>query len=226
MEIISSLEVFEVLFISLGGILCIYLGYRLLTIGANQPFDIFSDLKGWRFRTANLAPGVFFAVLGSVVLCSPVITSAISILQKETFINKYATKLILDELVERNKKIRSYQLENDVSLKEARSKLSPAPDDSSPTKLKESNKAVVTSQRLRLRKKPGINHQIVGVLRRGEVITVKETRGVWLRISTNENADGWVHGNYVRRQQGTETAESNETALLLSSNPLEYSSPE
>ena len=105
MEIISSLEMFEVLFISLGGILCIYLGYRLLTIGANQPFDIFSDLKGWRFRTANLAPGVFFAVLGSVVLCSPVITSAISILQKETFINKYATKLILDELVEKIRKL-------------------------------------------------------------------------------------------------------------------------
>jgi len=219
MEIISSLEVFEVLFIALGGILCIYLGYRLLTIGANQQFDIFSDLKGWRFRTANLAPGVFFAVLGSIVLCSPVITSAISILQKETFINKYATKLILDELVEKNKKIRSYQLENDVSLKEARSKLSPAPDDSSPTKLKGSNKAVVTSKRLRLRKKPGINHQIVGVLHKGDVITVKETRGVWLRISTNENADGWVHGNYVRRQQGTETAELNKTALLLSSNP-------
>jgi len=226
MEIISSLEVFEVLFISLGGILCIYLGYRLLLIGANQQFDIFSDLKGWRFRTANLAPGVFFAVLGSVVLCSPVITSALSILQKETFINKYATKLILDELVEKNKKIRSYQLENDVSLKEARSKLSPAPDDSSPTKLKESNKAVVTSKRLRLRKKPGINHQIVGVLHKGDVITLKETRGVWLRISTNENADGWVHGNYVRRQQGTETAELNKTALLLGSNPLEYSSPE
>ena len=219
MEIISSLEVFEVLFISLGGILCIYLGYRLLTIGANQQFDIFSDLKGWRFRTANLAPGVFFAVLGSVVLCSPVITSALSILQKETFINKYATKLILDELVEKNKKLRSYQLENDVSLKEARSKLSPAPDDSSPTKLKGSNKAVVTSKRLRLRKRPGINHQIVGVLHKGDVITVKETRGVWLRISTNENADGWVHGNYVRRQQGTETAELNKTALLLSSNP-------
>ena len=214
MEIISSLEVFEVLFISLGGILCIYLGYRLLTIGANQPFDIFSDLKGWRFKTANLAPGVFFAVLGSVVLCSPVITSAISILQKETFINKYATKLILDELVEKNKKIRSYQLENDVSRQEARSKFSPAPADSFPTKLKESNKAVVTSQRLRLRKKPGINHQIVGVLHKGDVITVKETRGVWLRISTNEITDGWVHGNYVRRQEGTETADSNETALL------------
>ena len=214
MEVISSLEVFEVLFISLGGILCIYLGYRLLTIGANQPFDIFSDLKGWRFKTANLAPGVFFAVLGSVVLCSPVITSAISILQKETFINKYATKLILDELVEKNKKIRSYQLENDVSRQEARSKFSPAPADSFPTKLKESNKAVVTSQRLRLRKKPGINHQIVGVLYKGDVITVKETRGVWLRISTNEITDGWVHGNYVRRQEGTETADSNETALL------------
>ena len=226
MEIISSLKIFEVLFISLGGMLTIYLGYRLLTVGANQPFDIFSDLKGWRFRTANLAPGLFFAVLGSVVLCSPVITSAISILQKETFINKYATKLILDELVEKNKKIRSYQLENDVSLKEARSKLSPASDDSSPTKLRKSNKAVVTSYRLRLRKKPGLNHQIIGVLHKGDVITVKETRGAWLRISTNKNADGWVHGNYVRRQKGTETAELNETALLLSSKPLEYSSPQ
>jgi uncharacterized protein YgiM (DUF1202 family) len=226
MEIISSLDVVEVLFISLGGILCVYLGYRLLTIGANQPFDIFSDLKGWRFKTANLAPGVFFAVLGSVVLCSPVITSAISILQKETFINKYATKLILDELVIQNQKIRSCEFENDVSIQEARSKLSPTPDDSSPTKLRESNKAVVTSNRLRLRKNPGINHQIIGVLHKGDVITVKETRGAWLRISTNEIVDGWVHGNYVRRQEGTETAESNESALLLSSKPLGYSSPE
>ncbi len=116
METISSLKMFEVLFIALGGMLCIYLGYRLFTIGANQPFDIFSDLKGWRFKIANVAPGIFFAVLGSIVLCSPVITSAIAIFQKETFINKYATKLILDELVEKNKKMRSYQLENDVSL--------------------------------------------------------------------------------------------------------------
>ncbi|MGD8435873.1 MAG: hypothetical protein PVI73_17260, partial [Syntrophobacterales bacterium] len=92
MEIISSLKILEVLFISLGGILCIYLGYRLFTKGANQPFDIFSDLKGWRFRIANMAPGVFFVVLGSIILCSPVITSAIAIFQKETFINKYATK--------------------------------------------------------------------------------------------------------------------------------------
>ena len=219
METISSLGMFEVLFIALGGTLCIYLGYRLLTIGANQPFDIFSDLKGWRYRTANVAPGLFFAVLGAVVLCSPVIVSAISILQKETFINKYATKLILDELVEKNKKMRSYQLVNDVSLNEARRNISPAPDDSSPKKLSKSNKAVVTSQRLRLRKKPGLNHQIIGVLRKGDVITVRETRGAWLRISTDESADGWVHGNYVRLQRGTETAGLNENALLLSSNP-------
>ena len=220
METISSLKMFEVLFIALGGMLCIYLGYRLLTIGANQPFDIFSDLKGWRFRIANVAPGIFFAVLGSVVLCSPVITSAIAIFQKETFINKYATKLILDELVEKNKKMRSYQLANDVSLKEARNELSVAPDDSSQKKLRESNKVVVTSNRLRLRKKPGLSHQIIGVLHKGDVITVKETRGAWLRISTDENEDGWVHGNYVRRQRGTETAKLNENALLLSSDVL------
>ncbi|MEJ2236199.1 MAG: SH3 domain-containing protein [Syntrophobacterales bacterium] len=216
METISSLKMFEVLFIALGGMLCIYLGYRLFTIGANQPFDIFSDLKGWRFKIANVAPGIFFAVLGSIVLCSPVITSAIAIFQKETFINKYATKLILDELVEKNKKMRSYQLENDVSLEEARKKLSPAPEDSSPTELRESNKAVVTSHRLRLRKKPGTNYQSIGVLYKGDVITVKETRGAWLRISTDESTDGWVHGNYVRRLQTPETANANKTGFLLS----------
>ena len=216
METISSLKILEVLFISLGGILCIYLGYRLFTKGANQQFDIFSDLKGWRFRIANMAPGVFFVFLGSIVLCSPVITSAIAIFQKETFINKYATKLILDELVERNQKLRNCELENDVLPQEAISKLSPAPGDSSPTKLRESNKAVVTSHQLRLRKKPGTNYQKIGVLYKGEVITVKETRGAWLRISTDENADGWVHGNYVRRLQTPETANANKTGLLLS----------
>lgn len=217
MQIINSLKVFEVLFISLGGTLCIYLGYRLFAIGVNQPFDIFSDLKGWRFKIANLAPGAFFAVLGAVVLCSPVITSAMSILQKETFINQYASKMILDELVKRNQKIRSCEYRDDVFPKDAKSKFWPAPDDSSPTKLRESNKAVVTSNRLRLRKKPGTNHQIIGVLYKGDVITVKGTKGVWLRISTNEIADGWVHGNYVRRLEGTETADSNETALVLRS---------
>ena len=113
-----------------------------------------------------------------------------------------------------------------MSLKEARSKRSVAPDDSSPTELRESNKAVVMSHRLRLRKKPGLNHQIIGVFHKGDVITVKETRGAWLRISTDENADGWVHGNYVRRQRGTETDKLNENALLVSSNFLEYSSPQ
>jgi uncharacterized protein YgiM (DUF1202 family) len=154
--------------------------------------------------------------LGSIVLCSPVITSAIAIFQKETFINKYATKLILDELVERNQKLRNCELENDVLPEEAISKLSPAPGDSSPTKLRESNKAVVTSNQLRLRKKPGTNHQKIGVLFKGDVITVKEKRGAWLRISTDENADGWVHGNYVRRLQTPETAKANKTGLLLS----------
>jgi uncharacterized protein YgiM (DUF1202 family) len=216
MEIISSIKTLEVLFISLGGILCIYLGYRLFTKGANQPFDIFSDLKGWRFRIANMAPGVFFVVLGSVVLCSPVITSAMSILQKETFINKYATKLILDELVERNQKLRNCELENDVLSEEAISKLSPAPDGSSSTELREANKAMVTSHQLRLRNKPGTNYQSIGVLYKGDVITVKETRGAWLRISTDENADGWVHGDYVRRLQTSEAANANKTSLLLS----------
>ena len=124
MEAISTLKGFDVLFISLGGILCIYLGYRLMVIGTNRPFKLFSDLKGWRFRVANLVPGVFFAILGSVVLCSSVITNAISILQKEAFINTYATKLILDELRKKNEEILGSKLEDHVSLKRTGNKIS------------------------------------------------------------------------------------------------------
>ena len=81
--------------------------------------------------------------------------------------------------------MRRYQLENDVSVKEARSKISPAPDDASPPKLRKSNKAVVTSKQLHLRKKPGTGHQIIGVLHKGDVITVKETRGAWMHVLTS-----------------------------------------
>jgi uncharacterized protein YgiM (DUF1202 family) len=223
METMSSLEGFEVIFISLGGILCIYLGYRLFMIATNRPFKIFADLQGWKFKTANIAPGIFLAILGSVILCSPVITNAISILQKKTFINAYATKLILDELNRKNEEILSYKLENHVSLKESASKISPTTGHYSSTKLRKSNKAVVTPDLLRLRKEPGTHYQIIGFLRKGDVVTVKGTRGLWLRVSTGESSDGWIHGHYVRRLQGSGTADSTDTALLMSSNPKAYS---
>ena len=217
MEAISSLKGFDVLFISLGGILCIYLGYRLMVIGTNRPFKLFSDLKGWRFRVANLVPGVFFAILGSVVLCSSVITNAISILQKEAFINTYATKLILDELRKKNEEILGSKLEDHVSLKRTGNKISASTNNFSQTELRELDKVVVVSNELRLRKNPGTNHQIVDSLQKGTVVIVKETKGQWLRVSTDEVADGWVHGDYVKRLEGFGPDGSTETALNLSS---------
>ena len=98
--------------ISLVGILFIYLGYRLLIKGENQAFTIFSNLKGWKFKAANIAPGILSAIIGSLVLCSPVITNIISILQQERFINTYATKLILDESRKKNDIILNYRLNN------------------------------------------------------------------------------------------------------------------
>ena len=111
-EIISAFKGLEVIMISLGGILFIYLGYRLLIKGANQAFTIFSNLKGWKFKAANIAPGILSAIIGSLVLCSPVLTNIISILQQERFINTYATKLILDESRKKNDIILNYRLNN------------------------------------------------------------------------------------------------------------------
>lgn len=224
METIVSLKGFDVIFISLGGILCIYLGYRLLIIGTNQPFKIFSDLKGWKFKAANITPGIFFAILGAVVLCSPVVTNIIAVLQTETFINTYATKLILDELRQKNEVILDYRLEKNMALMESGSKVSANAGNFFPTKLEESNKAVVISNVLRLRKEPGTHYQIIGSLRKGDIIRVKETRGLWLRVATDEFADGFVHGRYVKRFKGSRTTDSAESALLLSSNPQEHAS--
>jgi hypothetical protein len=217
MEAITSLKDLDVLFISLGGILCIYLGYRLMVLGTNRPFKLFSDLKGWKARSANLAPGVFFAILGSLVLCSSVITNVISILQKEAFINTYATKLILDELRKKNEEILSSKLEDHVSLKRTGDEISPSTNNLAQTELRELDKVVVMSNELRLRKNPGTNHQIVDSLQKGTVIIVKETRGQWLRVTTDDVADGWVHGNYVKRLEGFGPDGSTETALNLSS---------
>ncbi len=220
METLYSLEGLEVILISLGGMLCLYLGYRLFMIGANRTFNIFSDLKGWRFKTVNIAPGVFFAILGSVILCSPVITSVLSILQKERFINTYATKLILDELRKKNEEVLGYKLENRGSRQESASRISADTADYSSKKLRTLNKAIVSPHTLRMRKEPGTHHEIVGSLSKGDIITVKEQRGLWLRISTDEFVDGWVHGHYVTLLNGSGTSDATETALLLSSNPL------
>ena len=195
------------LIISLGGILCIYLGYRIFIIGTNQPFKIFSDLKGWKFKTAIVSPAIFLAVLGSLILCSPVITNIISIFQNERFINSYATKLILDELRKKNKEILSYRLDGKKMTTEYTNRSEPEKPHFVPRTFKESDRVIVTCNVLRLRKKPGTHYQIIGSLKKGDVVFIKEARGLWLRVSTVNYADGWVHGHYVKRSEPPGTNE-------------------
>jgi uncharacterized protein YgiM (DUF1202 family) len=217
---IDLLNGYEVIIVSLGGVLCIYIGYRLLMIGTNRPFKIFSDLKGWRYKAANLAPGLFFATLGAAVLCSPTITTVISILQNETFINTYATKLILDELRQHNKESFRRKLEDHVPVRRGTRKILPTKADSF-SAMGVSGKALVTSNGLRLRKQPGMHYQVIGSLRKGAVIRVKEARGPWMRVSTDEIVDGWVHGDYVKRLEYSGTSEATETALFVRAKPVE-----
>jgi len=52
---------------------------------------------------------------------------------------------------------------------------------------------------LRLRSGPGTEYDILDRLVRGTVLTVKESQGVWLKVITPDNKNGWVHGEYVVR---------------------------
>ena len=188
--------------ISLGGILCLYLGYRIFVIGTNQPFKIFSNLQGWKLKAATISPAIFLAILGSLILCSPVITNIISIFQNERFINAYATKLILDELREKDKLVLSDTINDDARTTKNPNEDYPEKSHFVPQALNDSGKAIVTSEVLRLRRKPGVQHQIIGSLQKGHVIVIKEERGLWLRVTTGAYGDGWVHGQYVRRLDG------------------------
>ncbi len=210
------------LYVSLGGILCIYLGYRLFIIGTNQPFRIFSDLQGWKFKAAIISPGIFLGLLGSLILCSPVITNIISIFQSEQFINSYATKIILEELRKKNKIILSYNLDNNARITSYLNDNLGEKQNIVPKTSKKLDIATVTCNVLRLRKRPSIHHQVIGYLRKGNVIIIKEEKGLWLRVSTDDYTDGWVHRHYVKRLDRPETKEqakppneNREMSLLL-----------
>ena len=51
---------------------------------------------------------------------------------------------------------------------------------------------------LNVRRGPGTNHSVFNHLARGDVITVQEYRGGWVRIDIN-NGQGWIYAGYLRR---------------------------
>jgi hypothetical protein len=209
----------ETVFVSLGGIFCLYLGYRIFVRGTDRQFNLFSDLKGWKFKVANTAPGIFLAILGSIILCSPIIVNVISIIQKQSFINSYATKLILDELRSRNEIILASKLNEKVDVSDSLTVSASSADKLTPRNPKPANKAIVTGNELRLREKPGTFYRIIGSLNKGDIVTIKDTKGSWFRVSTAEFEDGWVHREYVRALESVSGKELRKSSLVLNSNP-------
>ena len=208
----------QTILISLGGIFCLYLGYRVFNKGAEKQFKLFSDLKGWKFKLANTAPGLFFAMLGAIILCSPVIVEGISILQKQAFINTYASKLIVDELHKRNEIILANKLNDNNCVAADRTERSPAADKIASKKSNSTEKAVVTADVLLVRKKPGTYYRVISSLKKGDIVTIKDTRGSWFRVSTDEFQDGWIHGQYAMPLEDLRTSKQDKSSLLLSSN--------
>jgi hypothetical protein len=205
------------IYISIGGILCIYLGYRIFIIGTNQPFKVFSDLQGWKFKAAVISPAIFLVIMGSLILCSPVIINIISIFQSEKFINSYATKLILEELREKNEVILGCRINDEAKPTKYSNQTYAEKADFSPRTLEEPERAIVTSSVLRVRKNPGTQQQIIGSLRKGNIITIKEKRGLWLRVSSDIHADGWVHGHYVKRLDKPGKKDPSTSSLIIGS---------
>ena len=212
---------FETILISLGGTLCLYLGYRVFITGAEQQFQLFSDLRGWKLKIANTAPGIFFAILGSIIICSPVIVDVISIIQKESFMNTYATKLILDELHKRNEILLANRLNESKYVVNRSAERSSNVDTFASRKSRPIEKATVTASVLLIRKEPGTYYGVIGSLKKGDIVAIKDKRGSWYRVSTDEFQDGWIHGDYARPLQSPGASEQGKSSLFLSSNHSE-----
>ncbi|HUC93911.1 MAG TPA: N-acetylmuramoyl-L-alanine amidase [Paenibacillus sp.] len=55
----------------------------------------------------------------------------------------------------------------------------------------------VTAESLRMRAGPGLNHEVVGGLKQGNLLAVLEQAGDWLRIGTAGGGEGWVSSRFV-----------------------------
>lgn len=79
--------------------------------------------------------------------------------------------------------------------------------------------AVVLADRLNLREGPGLDRAVVGVLRRGERVTVlvRSADGAWLRVRTAAGQEGWVAAAFVGRESGAagETTRPIRRSLLV-----------
>lgn len=89
-----------------------------------------------------------------------------------------------------------------------------AADTSSSVENKTGN-AVVTASLLFIRKDPSTNYSAVGMLRKGDRITVLESNGNWLKIK-----DGWVYSAYVAMDDGTTVYDNERTHAIVTVNAL------
>lgn len=61
---------------------------------------------------------------------------------------------------------------------------------------------VVKVEKLRVRAGKGINFNILGVLRKGEVVEVLAEDGNWLKISPPDNCSGWIKKGFLQLAKG------------------------
>ncbi len=108
MESAIALRILERLVIYIGGIVCIYLGYRLFYLSnQNESDGLFNFKNITTMGLKRIGPGVFFALFGSWILYTS-LTSKVSIRQPGPAVTQYAQKTdqqILEEMISFMQKI-------------------------------------------------------------------------------------------------------------------------
>lgn len=78
------------------------------------------------------------------------------------------------------------------------------------------NYATVTESGLRLRKGPGTNYQVLTTLSKNMQVSVHQTQGDWVEVSTSIG-NGWVHKDFVQMDGNVQNTATNDSTSVQSS---------
>jgi uncharacterized protein YraI len=81
------------------------------------------------------------------------------------------------------------------------------------------NESIVVASKARIRAGPGINFTYIGKVDKGEKLTVRETKGEWLKIAPPSGCSLWVSSLYADRVKTDQAADTEAALMPLSDIP-------
>ena len=111
-----------------------------------------------------------------------------------------------------------YALNEDVNkeMVKTNNKIELNVDKKEESKIETTERKIVTTSVLNIRKEASKEAEVVGALKENTVVTILETKGEWSKIQLSEEVEGWINNEFI----SNETAKVNVDELNLRKEPV------